>query len=138
MTGPFRLHLPPDLLDAAVAHARAERPNECCGLFAGRIDAGVGRVTLRLPLVNEWESPVAFRSEPRSMLTAHKAMRSAGLELLAVYHSHPTSPPVPSRHDLAERYADDVACVIISLAGNAPEVRAWWLDAEGYREAEWA
>ena len=67
MSTSFRLLLPRQLYAAMVAQAQAELPNECCGLLAGRIDAGVGRVEQRYPLVNELTSPVEFQSEPRGM-----------------------------------------------------------------------
>ena len=71
------------------------------------------------------------------MFAAIRAMLQRGLVELAVYHSHPTSAPVPSRTDLERNYSPEVVNVIISLAGEAPSVRAWWLTDTDYREAEW-
>jgi len=119
-------------------HARAEAPLECCGLLAGVIrEDGVGEVRLRYPLLNAAASPVEFESEPRSHFSADKDIRRQGLEVLAVYHSHPTSEPVPSRKDLARNYSPDVVNLIVSLATTPPVIRAWWLSAEDYRAAEW-
>ena len=135
---PFqRLLVPPSLFNDMVDHARRELPCECCGLLAGVVEAPLGRVVERYELVNALASGREFESEPRSMFAALRAMRERGLEVLAVYHSHPTSAPVPSRTDLERNYSPDVVNVIISLAGEAPTVRAWWLTAMDYREAEW-
>jgi len=121
-----------------LAQAKAEQPNECCGLLAGRIDPDrTARVERRYPLVNEAKSPVEYLSEPSSMFAAERERRRLGLEFLAVYHSHPTSEPVPSRKDRAQNYSPDVMNLIISLKGQTPVVRAWWLEAESQREAEW-
>jgi proteasome lid subunit RPN8/RPN11 len=128
---PWSLDIPDHLLTEVIAHAQAEAPLECCGLLAGSINGSLAEVALRLPLVNELASPVAFRSEPRSLFAAHKLLRAQQLEILAVYHSHPTSPPVPSRHDLGQSLSEQVACLIVSLATAEPEVRLWWLTAEG-------
>lgn len=128
----FCLRIPTEIFSAMLAHAQTELPNECVGLLAG-IPEGV--VVQRYPLVNVLADPQRFESEPRSMFLAEKARRAAGLEFLAVYHSHPTSPPTPSKHDLAWHYSPDVQCVIISLAGAEPEVRAFWLAAEQYEPA---
>jgi proteasome lid subunit RPN8/RPN11 len=118
-----------------------ELPNECCGLLAGHIlpegQPPVARVVKRYPLVNAAASPRAFESEPRSMFDAERDRRTLGLEFVAVYHSHPTSPPAPSRTDLARNYSVDVMNFIISLQAATPEVRAWWLSESDYREAEW-
>jgi proteasome lid subunit RPN8/RPN11 len=134
--GPFRLAIPPAVLDAMLAHSWVELPNECVGFLAGTIADGVGSVTQCLPLVNELQSPTEFLTEPRSVLTAFRAMRESGTDVLAVYHSHPTSPPVPSKKDVERNtYGPDVAWVIVGLASGEPEVRIWWLTETGYREA---
>jgi proteasome lid subunit RPN8/RPN11 len=130
-----------------VAQAVAELPNECCGLLAGVAlppDAGESaapvprqaRAVCRYALVNAAHSPTEYLSEPRSIFQAMRDMRDRNLELLGVYHSHPTTEPVPSRTDLERNYSEEVVNFIISLKGE-PVVRAWWLSAEGFREAEW-
>src|SRR5438445_6194355 len=105
-----------------LAQAVAEAPNECCGLLAGTLEgegptARSGRVLRRYPLVNTAASPVEFLSEPRSMFEAVRDMRGVGLDILAIYHSHPASGPVPSRTDLERNYSPDVMNLIISLKG---------------------
>ena len=121
-----------------VQQARAELPNECCGLLAGKIDTtGTARVSRRFPLVNAAASPREFLSEPQSMFAAERARRSEGLETLAVYHSHPTSDPIPSRADLERNYSPEVMNLIISLKTDPPQVRVWWLEDTKYREAAW-
>jgi len=121
-----------------VRHALEERPRECCGLLAGERLEGLGRVKGLHRLVNSLGSAVEYESEPTSMLRAMKAIDAAGWEVLAVYHSHPTSSPVPSRKDLERNpYEEWAAHVIIGLAGEVPEVRVWWLGETTCREAEW-
>lgn len=135
---PFtRLVVPNAVLAELVAHARETPPLECCGLLAGHIADGAGAVTALYPIENAARSPTEYETEPRAMLFAFRAMRERGTELLAVYHSHPASAPVPSRRDVERNtYGESVAHVIVGLAGAEAEVRAWWLTAGGYREAE--
>jgi proteasome lid subunit RPN8/RPN11 len=71
------------------------------------------------------------------MLAAHKAMRASGTDVLAVYHSHPTSEPSPSRRDRERNYGERIVNLIVGLRGAEPTVRGWWLTADGAREAEW-
>jgi proteasome lid subunit RPN8/RPN11 len=142
LSTPFRLRLPREIHEEMAAQAIAELPNECCGLLAGQIEetpegARIGRVVQRYPLVNAAASPREFWSEPKSMFTAYRDMHWSGLEILAIYHSHPTSEPVPSKTDLERNYSPDVMNLIISLKSGAPEVRAWWLTQSDYRAAEW-
>jgi proteasome lid subunit RPN8/RPN11 len=135
---PFtRLLIPQSLLEAVIAHARAEVPNECCGLLAGVIVDGVGRVSQHFPLRNDLASPTEYATNARDMLDALRATRAAGTEFLAVYHSHPSSAPVPSRKDLERNtWGETVVHVIVSFAGDEPEVRVWWLGETEYREAD--
>lgn len=133
----FRLLVPRTLHDALVAQALAEKPNECVGLLAGRVAAGVGRAEAIYPLVNALASPVEYESEPHSMFLACRDLTARGLDILAVYHSHPTSPPIPSKKDLARNYSEDTVTIIVSLTTAPPTVRAWWLTADAYREADW-
>jgi proteasome lid subunit RPN8/RPN11 len=124
-----------------VAQARSELPNECCGLLAGQVMAkggqSVGRVVRRYLLTNAAASPVEYLSEPRAMFEAVRDMRSQGIDILAIYHSHPTSDPVPSRTDRERSNSPDVMNLIISLKPPEPCVRGWWLTESDFREARW-
>ena len=136
----FRLQVPRSLYGEMVQHALDELPNECVGLLAGVFPSGGGsaaRVLKCYRLVNAAASPTEYLSDPRSMFDAVRDMRACGIEILAIYHSHPTSEPVPSRKDRERNYSPQVMNVIISLAGSEPEVRAWWLTSDDHREAEW-
>jgi len=127
------VHIPRSVLDAMAAHAAAEHPNECCGMLAGKVAEGCCFVELGIAMVNELASPARFASEPRSLFRAVRRARELGLEVLAMYHSHPTSPPTPSRFDVADHnWGESVACVIVGPGG---EVRAWWIREGGYEEA---
>src|SRR5262249_46231831 len=134
---PFRVIVPRQLVDAMVAHALAERPNECCGVLAGVTDEGIVRAVTHYPLVNALASPTEYESHPRSMFHAVRDMRAASLDIVAVYHSHPTSPAVPSKKDLARNYSEDVVNFIVSLLTSPPTIRAWWLTDTQFHEAEW-
>jgi proteasome lid subunit RPN8/RPN11 len=136
---PFTQLVLPDLLLAEViGHADVESPNECCGLLAGRIVDGVGIVTTRFAIFNEAASPSEYLSSPEDMLAAFRAMRREDLRLLAVYHSHPVSRPVPSRRDRERNtYGDSVVHLIVGLGGDTPEVRGWWLREEEVLPAAW-
>lgn len=108
-------------------------------MLAGVIDAdqGVLRVAKRHALINEAASPIEYRSEPYSMFQAEKDRRKHGHEFVAIYHSHPTSEPTPSRTDLERNYSPDVINFIISLQGPVPRMRGWWLTETAYQEAAW-
>ena len=137
---PFTTLAVPDLLlEEVIAHAREDAPLECCGLLAGHIRDGVGIVTSRFAIENELRSPTDYLTNARGMFFAFRHMRERGLELLAIYHSHPTSAPIPSRRDIERNtYGKSVVHLIVGFVGAEPEVRGWWLTEAGNREAEWA
>jgi proteasome lid subunit RPN8/RPN11 len=75
-------------------HAREEAPNEACGLVVLRDDTAVRYERGR----NAAASPYRFRLEVDPEVWF---LEDEGYQL-AVFHSHPTSPPRPSRTDLAQ------------------------------------
>lgn len=133
--GSGRLTIPRAILAAILAQADDEWPNECCGVLGGFAD---GRVCRRYALPNALASPVEFESEPRAMFAAVKDMRVNGWDILAVYHSHPSSPAMPSRTDLDRSYSPDVLNVIVSCRTNPPDVRAWRYAADGPQAVSFA
>jgi proteasome lid subunit RPN8/RPN11 len=139
MANRYRLRIPRAVYEEMLQQAHAELPNECCGLLAGAISTdGTAEVSHRYALINVLASPVNYESEPKSMLAAFKAMRAQEVELLAIYHSHPTSPPVPSRTDCAlNQYGQDVIHLIVSLRNAVVETRAWRLTESNFEEVEW-
>jgi proteasome lid subunit RPN8/RPN11 len=86
--------IPAILRQQLVEHARAEAPNEACGLLAFRD----GIAERYLPAENELASPYRFKLKPRDPNDFF--LEDEGYEV-AVFHSHPTDSAVPSRTDLA-------------------------------------
>jgi proteasome lid subunit RPN8/RPN11 len=127
------------LLEGVIEHAHRELPNECCGLIVGIISERIGYAVECVPIRNDLASPTCYLTNARDLFEAYRAMRAAGTEVLAVYHSHPTSDPVPSCRDRAENsYGETVAHVIVSLTAAEPVIRAWWIAESGYHGAELA
>jgi proteasome lid subunit RPN8/RPN11 len=130
--------LPAQLIEALFAQAQAELPNECCGVLAGRIEPeGIGRVVRCYPLRNAAASPVEYLSDAQDMFAAVRDMHRCGIDILAVYHSHPTTPAVPSRADRERNYSPEVVNLIISLQDGTPTMRGWRLTADSATETGW-
>jgi proteasome lid subunit RPN8/RPN11 len=108
-------------LDAVVAHARADAPNECCGymrLEDGRVDQVFRAQNLRA-------SPYGYEIDPKSLLAANE-LDDDGYGV-AIYHSHPRSPAEPSQTDINLAAYPDWRYVIVS-ATHEPTVRCWRID----------
>lgn len=111
--------------DAMVAHARAERPRECCGLLLASDDL----VDEAIPAWNAAESTVRFLIEPADHFAALRKARTTGRVVRGAYHSHPRGPSVPSPTDAAEHNDPSLLCVIVSLAEDPPSVAGFeWRD----------
>lgn len=89
-------------------------PNaEICGLVG--IKDGV--LSTCYPISNIAEQPdTAFLMQPEEQASAMQSIADKGEELFAIYHSHPTTPPVPSEKDLQEAGQHNAYYLIISLS----------------------
>lgn len=127
------LRLPAEIYRAMIAHALREAPIECCGLLGGRR----GRVRSCHELANADRSERRYSADPADLIAAVRAIRGSDQEVVAIYHSHPAWPAVPSRTDLDENYWGDVPRPIISLLEDPPRMRVWRLGAGDYEELPW-
>ena len=123
----------PDALRAElIAHARAEAPQEACGLLAGT-GAEVRRI---IRCVNTSRTPVTrYAIDAREQLHAFRDLETNGEDLVAIYHSHPISQPYPSPTDRAEAHYPDAFYVLVSLRDAIPELRAYRIRDGWVREA---
>lgn len=109
-----------------VDHATQNLPEEACGLIGGV----AGEARLVIPVTNSLHSAVRFRMEPHEQLRAFQRFETEGLELLAIYHSHPAGPPTPSETDRTEFSYPGVAYIILSGTPSGWQCNAFQLDNE--------
>lgn len=115
------LRIAAGVLGELIELCREGLPNESCGLAAGTN----GEVTRVFPLVNTAASPVRYEVDPFEQLDAYHAIADAGLDVLAVYHSHPATPARPSNTDIAEAHDAETAYLIVSFAETPAHARAF-------------
>jgi proteasome lid subunit RPN8/RPN11 len=100
------------LLGTMVRHFRSELPKEGCGILAG-----TGNVATRfIPITNRLASATAYDMEPAELIAALRSVRESGERMLAIGHSHPGGPALPSRRDIDSAYYPEAAHIIVSLA----------------------
>jgi proteasome lid subunit RPN8/RPN11 len=109
------------LLDEIVAHARAEAPNECCGMIAAQDGVAVAVHRAR----NVAASPLRYEMDGMEQYKIQTAIEDGGLELGAIYHSHTRSAPEPSQTDINLAFYPEALYVIVGVAGAEPDIRAW-------------
>ena len=116
----------PAVLAAMVEHAVREAPRECCGLLVG----GRFRIDESVPATNIATEPSRFLIDPAEHISLNRRLRRTGRDVVGVYHSHPSHPPVPSPRDVADAHYPEFLHIIVSLVGD-PETRI-----RGYRIRE--
>jgi proteasome lid subunit RPN8/RPN11 len=115
------LRISRQLLDEVIAHARADAPNECCGMIA----SSDGRAVAVHRARNTAASPFRYEMDGMEQYRIQTAIEDAGLELGAIYHSHTRSAPEPSQTDINLAFYPDALYVIVGLKSPEPDVRAW-------------
>ena len=87
------------ILDAIVAHARRDHPDEACGVVAGLV--GSDRPDRLIPMENAERSSTFYRFDATEQLRVWREMDDRDEEPLVIYHSHTATPAEPSRTDIA-------------------------------------
>jgi [CysO sulfur-carrier protein]-S-L-cysteine hydrolase len=117
------LSLPAALAEAVMMHARAELPNEACGLISGLL--ATGRATTFHPTRNAEASPLRYNVDPEDLVRITFAIEDAGEELVAIFHSHTRSAAVPSATDRRTAMYPEPFYLLATLAdADAPAARA--------------
>ncbi|MHB0914534.1 MAG: M67 family metallopeptidase [Thermoleophilia bacterium] len=129
------LRLSPDQYQSIIDHARSCQPEEACGILAGEADGVARKVFL---MENTEHSDVFYMMDSREQFEVFDAIERDGLKLLAIFHSHPHSPPLPSAQDMELAFYPDAFYLIVSLMREEPEARVFRIVDGEVREAELA
>ncbi|MGI8802589.1 MAG: M67 family metallopeptidase [Solirubrobacteraceae bacterium] len=122
------------LLDDIVAHAQADKPDECCGMIA----AAGGEATRVYRATNTAHSPLRYEIDGLEQYRIQTEIEDAGWELGAIYHSHTRSPPLPSQTDINLAFYPEALYVIVGVAADEPEIRAFKIVDAKVEEVELA
>jgi proteasome lid subunit RPN8/RPN11 len=130
--GPQAVFVPPSIREAIAAQARAEYPNEACGLVIGAAPAADGGVALAyIPTRNKAASPYRYEIEPADLLRLTIETDDADQVFWGIVHSHTHTPAVPSPTDIGLAFYPESLYILVSLsdeeAGSEgePSLRAW-------------
>jgi [CysO sulfur-carrier protein]-S-L-cysteine hydrolase len=101
-----------DLVDSMVAHARADHPDEACGVLAG--PEGSDRPERFIAMMNAERSPTFYHFDSLEQLRVWRAMDDADEEAVVIYHSHTATEAYPSRTDISYAAEPGAHYVLIS------------------------
>lgn len=116
-----RLIIPPEIYEEMISHCRDVYPNEACGILAGK-DGVVKRI---YRMRNIEDSPFSYMMDPSEQFRVMKELRSEGLSMLAIFHSHPCAAAYPSAKDVSLAFYEDTVYIIVSLAENTLIVKGY-------------
>jgi [CysO sulfur-carrier protein]-S-L-cysteine hydrolase len=112
------LTLSKDLYDKIVAHARADHPDEACGVLAG--PAGSDRPERFIPMTNAARSPTFYEFDSTEQFQVWKEMDDRDEEPVVIYHSHTATEAYPSRTDIA--LANEPGAHYVLVSTRDPQV----------------
>ena len=115
------LHLPAALHSQLIEAAATNSAEEVCGLVAG---LGTHAEAV-LPITNALHRSDAFDMDPAELIAAMRWLRENARDLVAIYHSHPTSAPYPSATDQAQNQYPDTPHLIIGREAGEWRVRGF-------------
>jgi proteasome lid subunit RPN8/RPN11 len=100
-----------------LAHARADHPDEACGVIAG--PAGRDRPERFIPMANAERSPTFYRFDSMEQLSVWREMDERDEEPVVIYHSHTATEAYPSRTDIA--YASEPGAHYVLVSTREPD-----------------
>jgi proteasome lid subunit RPN8/RPN11 len=100
------------IYDAIVAHARADHPDEACGVVAG--PASSGKAVRFIPMLNAARSPTFYEFDSMDLLRLYREMDDRDEEPVVIYHSHTGTEAYPSRTDIAIAQEPGAHYVLVS------------------------
>ncbi|MCE5287732.1 MAG: M67 family metallopeptidase [Nocardiaceae bacterium] len=113
-----------DLVEAMVTHARADHPDEACGIIAG--PEGSDQPLRFVPMVNAERSPTFYRFDSGEQLRLWREMDRNDEEPVVIYHSHTATEAYPSRTDISYASEPNAHYVLVSTRDpETDEVRSY-------------
>lgn len=119
-----------EIYDEMIEHCAGSLPYEACGILAGKHNLA----TKIYKIKNTEASSVSYFMEPTEQLKAMKDIRDKGLEMLAIFHSHPFGSAYPSQKDIELAFYD-VYYVIVAFEPKF-EVKCFKIKDEEIGEEE--
>jgi proteasome lid subunit RPN8/RPN11 len=115
------LRIRADLVEAIVAHARRDHPDEACGVVAG--PEGSDRPERFVPMLNAARSPTFYEFDSGDLLRLYRDMDARGEVPVVIYHSHTATEAFPSRTDIGLAQEPDAHYVLVSTRERGGDIR---------------
>jgi len=111
------LRISAELRSKILAHARADHPDEACGVIAGQ--SGSDWPQRFIPMLNAERSPTFYRFDSLEQLRVWREMDELDEEPVVIYHSHTGTEAYPSRTDVS--YASEPGAHYVLVSTMHPD-----------------
>ncbi len=108
-----------ELRAKVLAHARADHPDEACGVIAG--PAGSDRPERFIAMLNAERSPTFYRFDSMEHFRVWREMADRDEDPVVIYHSHTATEAYPSRTDISYAMEPDAHYVLVSTRDPAQD-----------------
>jgi proteasome lid subunit RPN8/RPN11 len=115
------LKIPKAIVEEIFLYAEREAPLEACGYLAGNDNLVIRH--FRMTNVDRRTDHYSF--DPEEQFAVVKEARKHHMELIAVYHSHPTTGARPSAEDIRLAYDPSVSYAIVSLEKRPFDLKSY-------------
>ena len=113
-----------ETVDAIVAHARRDHPDEACGVVAGPV--GSDRPARFVAMTNAARSPTFYEFDSQDLLALYREMDDRDEEPVVIYHSHTATEAYPSRTDVSLAMEPGAHYLLVSTREpDATELRSY-------------
>lgn len=112
-----------DIVDAIIAHARRDHPDEACGVVAG--PAGSDRPERFIPMLNAARSPTFYEFDSMDLLRLYRDMEERDEDPVVIYHSHTATEAHPSPTDVSIAAEPNAHYVLVSTRSEVDEFRSF-------------
>ena len=112
------------IVDAIVAHARRDHPDEACGVVAGPV--GSDQPVRLIPMDNAARSMTFYEFDSLEQLRVWREMDDNDEEPVVIYHSHTATEAFPSRTDVSFAGEPGAHYVLVSTREpDSEEIRSF-------------
>lgn len=105
-----KIIIPQTLYNQMIEHGREALPYEACGLLSGNHQ----NIKSIWPLENVWKSDRRFFVSKKIVKQTIQKANDLDEQILAIYHTHPSTAPIPSFYDIKNHVDNNIKMVIVS------------------------
>lgn len=125
-----KIVIPKGIYEKMIGHGEDMLPYEACGMLSGNNN----NIKSIWPFRNEAKSTNRFFVSKNVIIETLRKIALKKEEVIAIYHTHPLTKPIPSRYDLAHHIDEDVKMVIVSYRAEKPVAKCFRIVDKSYEE----